>query len=380
MAAFYPLLGRLFYTSGAIPGDTFNIFFLLFLQRLHVLPEVKQIVYRMPEILFAAEIAFRGLHRCVPQQKLNLLQLIPAVVTQLRTGPTQVMRGDVLQASFLAACSDHVPDNVLREAATPHLSQSGDRSKDFALTDPSGSCPLVESGFDPCGNGHRADVATLANQINHGPVSLAHLDVVQFQTDQFRPAKPTTKQHGQHRVVALGALTVTTSSLEYLRTLHHAQPIARTESELLHSFDTANPGSQLRTEQTGVGGFVSKATHGCELLVYVVGSQMPRFQVQTIAHDYDAVEGQPRLGAIPGDELVNGVLVDSTRSWRAEAVKNGGLAVIQVRQAEHSATVVRLASRFAHGDGLPCRSIELRHTVRGLQGEHKRLGFLVAMA
>ena len=29
--------------------------------------EVEQIVHRMPEILFATEIAFRGLDRCVPQ-------------------------------------------------------------------------------------------------------------------------------------------------------------------------------------------------------------------------------------------------------------------------------------------------------------------------
>jgi len=58
--------------------------------------EVKKIVYRMSEILFAAEIAFRGLNRCVPQQKLNLLKLTTAVVTQLRTGPPKVMRCDVL--------------------------------------------------------------------------------------------------------------------------------------------------------------------------------------------------------------------------------------------------------------------------------------------
>ena len=31
---------------------------------------------------------------------------------------------------------------------------------------------LVESGFHPCGNGHGADAATLANQISHCPVSL----------------------------------------------------------------------------------------------------------------------------------------------------------------------------------------------------------------
>jgi len=44
-------------------------------------------------------------------------------------------------------------------------------------------------------------------------------------------------------------------------------------------------------------------------LVDGVGGQMPRFQVHAIAHNHDAVEGQSRLGAIPGDELVDGVLV-----------------------------------------------------------------------
>ena len=48
--------------------------------------EVKKIVHRMSEILFAAEIAFRRLDRCMPQQELNLLQLATARVAQLRTG------------------------------------------------------------------------------------------------------------------------------------------------------------------------------------------------------------------------------------------------------------------------------------------------------
>jgi hypothetical protein len=121
---------------------------------------------------------------------------------------------------------------------------------------------------------------------------------------------------------------------------------------LLDSFDAADPRSQLGTQQTGVGGFVSQATHGGKLLVDGVGGQMSRFQVHAIAHHHDAVEGQPRLGAIPGDELVDGVLVHSTRSWRAEAVKNGGLAVIQIWQAEYSATVIRLNLLLAHSDGL----------------------------
>ena len=54
---------------------------------LRVRSEVEKIVHWMPEILLAAEIAFRGLDRCMPEQELNLLQLTTAVVTQFRTGP-----------------------------------------------------------------------------------------------------------------------------------------------------------------------------------------------------------------------------------------------------------------------------------------------------
>jgi len=34
------------------------------------------------------------------------------------------------------------------------------------------ACPVVESGFDPVRNGHGANVATLADQIDHCPVTL----------------------------------------------------------------------------------------------------------------------------------------------------------------------------------------------------------------
>jgi hypothetical protein len=211
----------------------------------------------MPEILFAAEIAFRCLHGCMPEQELNLLKLTAAVVTQLRTGPPQVVRCNVLEPCSLAAGSDHIPDNVLRDATAPHLSQSGDRSKYFAFADASGSRPLIESCFDPVRNGHRANVATFANQINNGPVSLAHLDVVQLQTDQLGPAKATAEQHGQHRIIAFGAHRISARMIEHFRTLLRAQPIPRPESELLDSLDAADSGGQLGTQQARVGGFVS---------------------------------------------------------------------------------------------------------------------------
>jgi hypothetical protein len=211
VAAFYLLPRCRFYRVKRFRCGGFIIVFM----QPPVLCEVKKIVDRVSEILFAAEIAFCRLNRCVAQQELNLLQFTAAIVAEFRAGPPQVVRCNVLQACSRAAGSDHVPDNVLRDAVAPHLSPSGDRSKDFALKNPSGSGPLIESGFHPAWNGNRADVATLADQIHHGPVPLTHLDVIQLQAHKFRPAKTTTKEHGQHCIISLGTHAIATRMLEH---------------------------------------------------------------------------------------------------------------------------------------------------------------------
>jgi hypothetical protein len=75
--------------------------------------------------------------------------------------------------------------------------------------------------------------------------------------------------------------------------------------------------------------------------------------VQAVTNDYDAVESEAGFGAVPSNELIDGVLVNPARSWRAEAIEHCQFAMIQIRQAKHSATVIRLDSLFAHNDGLP---------------------------
>ena len=54
VAAFYPLLRGFFHLDGLLSCDGFTLHF----RRLHVRSEVKQIVHRMSEILFTAEIPF----------------------------------------------------------------------------------------------------------------------------------------------------------------------------------------------------------------------------------------------------------------------------------------------------------------------------------
>jgi len=59
VAAFYALPASLFYSfAGPVRRDRFHMFRRL----LPIHSEVEKVVHWMPEILFAAEIAFRGLH------------------------------------------------------------------------------------------------------------------------------------------------------------------------------------------------------------------------------------------------------------------------------------------------------------------------------
>ena len=59
MAAFYALPECLFYSfAGPVRRERFHMFRL----RLPIRSEVEKVVHWMPEILFAAEIAFCGLH------------------------------------------------------------------------------------------------------------------------------------------------------------------------------------------------------------------------------------------------------------------------------------------------------------------------------
>src|SRR5207247_7598668 len=150
------------------------------------------------------------------------------------------MRCNMLQARSLAASLHDVPHNILRNAFSPYLARPGDGSEDPSLRDPGCYYPLIECRFDPWWNGHRADVAALADQVYHRPVPLAHLDFIQLQAHKFRSAKTTTKQQGQHGVVALRSHAISTSTLEYFRSLLCAQPITRAKSELPDSFYSAD--------------------------------------------------------------------------------------------------------------------------------------------
>jgi hypothetical protein len=116
-------------------------------------------------------------------------------------------------------------------------------------------------------------VAALANQVHHRPVALSHLHVGQSQADQFRTAKAAAEQHGQHCIVPLGSQGISVGVVQHLRTLFRSQPIPTAKTQLLDTLHPADSRCQLRTQQTGIGGFIRQPTHGGQLLVYGVSGQ-----------------------------------------------------------------------------------------------------------
>jgi hypothetical protein len=101
--------------------------------------------------------------------------------------------------------------------------------------------------------------------------------------------------------------------------LRCAQPIAGAKPKLLNTFHPADPSSQFRAQQAGIGGFVRQSSNSRQLLVDRICGQTAGFQVHAVPHNYDTVEREARLGTIPGDELIDGILVHAARGWRPEA-------------------------------------------------------------
>ena len=58
--------------------------------------DLEPVVHRLTQVLFASQVALRGLDRDMAEQELNLFQFAAVAVAQLGTGPSQVMRGHVL--------------------------------------------------------------------------------------------------------------------------------------------------------------------------------------------------------------------------------------------------------------------------------------------
>jgi hypothetical protein len=134
-------------------------------------------IYRIPESLFASEIALCRLHRNVAEQELNLLQFAAGLMTETSACPPEVVRCEKRKLTVLCFPLHDTPNDLRAETCAPNSAGLVDRTKEGAGGDSGGLRPGVNSSFHPIRDWNGSYVAPLADKIGYDPVRLPLLYV-----------------------------------------------------------------------------------------------------------------------------------------------------------------------------------------------------------
>ncbi len=295
-----------------------------------------RIVDCIAEPLLASQIALRRLHADVPEQELDLLQLATTLVAQPGARPTEVMRRHIAEIAGLARLLDNAPDDFRTEPTRGNSPGFVYRAKDRPIDDSRLRHPRLESSGNPEWDWNGPNMTTLADQIGEHPVFFSLLQILNAQCCQFRATQSASQQHGDHGVISYSPEGVPVEYAEQTSSLLGGQPIAHPDAKLLGALDPANSGGEVRTEQTGISGFVCKAADRRQSEVDCRRRIVRLLKENAITGHNGFVEGQARLRAVPFDELPDGMIIRALGTLRCQAVQDGRLRLLQIGQPQNS--------------------------------------------
>jgi hypothetical protein len=117
--------------------------------------DTKSVVYRYSQTLLAANIAFGGLHRDMPEKKLDLLKLAARIMAETRTGPPEIMwcetwnvhaRGRLLWSTLSRLCAWRAYLATQRGAEAAAKFQKILDHRGIVVSDPVGALARLELG------------------------------------------------------------------------------------------------------------------------------------------------------------------------------------------------------------------------------------------
>ena len=147
--------------------------------------DAQPVVYGVPKLLFAPEVALGRLDRDVPEQKLDLVQFAAGQVAQSRTGASQVVRSQLRDAGFGGRRANDIPQHLRGHAVPPDAAHLADGPEHRPVGDARRRDPCIDCVLDPSGHGNRADVPTLPDEISDDPVLLALLNPRKLEPQQL---------------------------------------------------------------------------------------------------------------------------------------------------------------------------------------------------
>lgn len=136
---------------------------------------------------------------------------------------------------------------------------------------------------------------------------------------------------------------------------------------LSRAFHAADAGGQIRTQQPGICCFVRQSPNRREPKVDGRCSIVGLLQIDAIPCYDGFVECEPRLRAIPIDEVANSVIVRALRACGREAVEDRGSGLLQVSKPQHCFWGA-LVFRYGHAAlwaGHASRDLENRRAFSG---------------
>ena len=129
------------------------------------------------EVLFKAEVDLGGEQAGVAEADLDLLDWRAALVSQLRMGPTQVVRR-AFHMQVHAVAGDDIPYGLRAESCAPGPVGFGHGTKQESVADPGGFAPGIHRDLGPGWHGDGADPVAFTNEIKDHPALLDHLDLL----------------------------------------------------------------------------------------------------------------------------------------------------------------------------------------------------------
>lgn len=109
------------------------------------------------------------------KQELNLVQFSASGMAQLRTRAAKIVRSQSGEAEFDGVLFHYVPDYPFGHTVAPVLACAADTSEYPAGGQIGRRGPDIHGGLHPLWHRHGADMPTLADEIDYGPVLLALL-------------------------------------------------------------------------------------------------------------------------------------------------------------------------------------------------------------
>jgi hypothetical protein len=196
------------------------------------------------------------------EKKLYLLQFTSIYVAKLGTSPPKIMRCKMIEFHSLGTVPDHIPDDVLGDARSPGCPVTTNGPEDSAGRDRHRCQPPVYGTLDPYRHGNCADVIALADEVYDRPMPLPNLNIFLPQGCQLSSAQTTAEQDRDHSDVSDIAKARAIRLLKERLGLLAVELVSRPAAELLYAFDTRDPSSEFRTQQTRVRRFVGESPDG----------------------------------------------------------------------------------------------------------------------